>query len=323
MIVVVCVVGMVDVGMLKVNVVVCGNQCVMWQVVFDQFYKVNFDVDLKVSYVGEEVYKVQMFGWFVIDLFDVLSWNNGEWFVYFVKCGLIEDLGVDWQKNGWNDMYVFVKQLLMYGGKVYSLLFGYDVYGLFYCKDLFEKVGIYGELVDWLQFFDVCCKLKVVGIVLIVVVVCDVWMFVVWFDYFDLWINGYVFYQKLMVGDVVYIDLCVCVVYVVWKKLIDDKYFIDNVLFYDVDLLSLLIVNGQVVMMLMGIWYLVGLLSVVCNLIGFFCFLVIDVLVLFVEDGLVNVLIVFVKVYNKVDVWCFFVFMGQLVVNGEFVKGMG
>ncbi|MFP3561072.1 extracellular solute-binding protein, partial [Paraburkholderia sp. SIMBA_049] len=87
----------------------------------DQFHKANPDIDLKVSYVGEEAYKVQMSGWLATDPPDVLSWNNGERLAYFAKRGLIEDLSADWQKNGWNDTYAAVKQSSTYGGKLYSL----------------------------------------------------------------------------------------------------------------------------------------------------------------------------------------------------------
>ena len=65
-------------GTLHVTVSARGNQRSTWQNAFDEFKKANPDVDLKVSYVGEEAYKVQMSGWLATDPPDVLSWHNGE-----------------------------------------------------------------------------------------------------------------------------------------------------------------------------------------------------------------------------------------------------
>jgi len=237
--------------------------------------------------------------------------------------GLIEDLSADWQKNGWNDTYAAVKQSSTYGGKLYSLPLGYDAYGLFYRKDLFEKAGIHGEPADWTQFLDACRKLKAAGIAPIAVAARDAWTLAAWFDYLDLRINGYAFHQKLMAGDVAYTDPRVRAVYAAWKKLIDDKYFIDNALSYDVDSLSPLIVNGQAAMTLMGTWYSAGLLSATRNPISFFRFPVIDASVPLAEDGPVNVLIVPAKAHNKTDARRLLAFMGQPAVSGEFAKGMG
>lgn len=107
--------GAADAGTLKVNVAARGNQRATWQNTFEQFRKANPDIDLKVSYIGEEAFKVQMSGWLATDPPDVVSWNNGERLAYFAKRGLIEDLTPDWQKNGWNATYAAVKQSSTYG----------------------------------------------------------------------------------------------------------------------------------------------------------------------------------------------------------------
>jgi len=72
-------------------------------------------------------------------------------------------------------------------------------------------------------------------------------------------VNGYDFHQQLMAGDIAYTDPRVKHVYETWKTLIDDKYFIDNALSYDVDSISPLLVNGHAAMMLMGTFFSAGL----------------------------------------------------------------
>ncbi|TKC81722.1 extracellular solute-binding protein [Trinickia terrae] len=310
-------------GTLAVDVSARGSQRATWQNVFDQFRKANPDIDLKVTYVGEEAYKVQISGWLATDPPDVLSWHNGERMAYFAKRGLLEDLSADWQKNGWNQAYASVKQSSTYAGKQYSLPLGYDAYGFFYRKDLFQKAGIAGEPATWQQFLDDCKKLKAAGIAPIAVAARDSWTLAAWFDYLDLRINGYAFHQQLMAGDVAYTDPRVRNVYAAWKTLIDDKYFIDNALSYDVDSVGPLLVNGQAAMMLMGTFFSATLPASTHGSMGYFRFPVIDASVPMAEDGPVNVLVVPAKAKNKAEARRLIAFFGQPEINGELAQGWG
>ncbi|MBU6489399.1 MAG: extracellular solute-binding protein [Burkholderiales bacterium] len=310
-------------GTLNVTVSARGNQRATWKNAFGQFKKANPDVDLKVSYVGEEAYKVQLSGWLATDPPDMLSWHNGERMAYFAKRGLLEDLTSDWQKNGWNRTYASVKSSSTYAGKQYSLPLGTDAYGFFYRKDLFQKAGIAAEPTTWAQFLDDCRKLKAAGIAPIAVPARDAWTLAAWFDYLDLRVNGYDFHQQLMAGEIAYTDPRVRHVYDAWKTLIDDKYFIDNALSYDVDSISPLLVNGQAAMLLMGTFFSAGLPAATRNEMGYFRFPVVDASVPVAEDGPVNVLIVPAKAKNKADARRLLAFMGTAQINGELAKGWG
>src|ERR1700759_310243 len=140
-------------GPLKINVSARGNQRSTWQDAFDKFKKANPDVDLKVTYITEEAYKVQMSGWLATDPPDVVSWHDGERMAYYAPRGLLEDLSSDWSKNGWSQQYASVKEASTYKGKQYAAPLGYDAYGFFYRKDLFEKAGIKSEPKTWDEFF--------------------------------------------------------------------------------------------------------------------------------------------------------------------------
>ncbi|MEX3957584.1 ABC transporter substrate-binding protein [Trinickia sp. EG282A] len=318
-----CAVTSAIAGTLTVNVSARGSQRATWQNLFDQFRKANPDIDLKVTYVGEEAYKVQISGWLATDPPDVLSWHNGERMAYFAKRGLLQDLSSDWQKNGWDQTYASVKQSSTWAGKQYSVPLGTDAYGFFYRKDLFEKAGISGEPTTWDQFLDDCKKLKASGVAPIAVAARDSWTLAAWFDYLDLRINGYAFHQKLMAGDVPYTDARVRKVYETWKTLIDDKYFIDNALSYDVDSIGPLLVNGQAATMLMGTFFSAVLPEATRGEMGYFRFPIIDASVPVAEDGPVNVLVVPAKAKNKVDARRLLTFMGQPEINGELAKGWG
>ena len=313
----------VEAATLRVTVSARGNQRAVWQDAFDQFKKANPDVDLKVTYVGEEAYKVQMSGWLATDPPDVLSWHNGERMAYFAKRGLLDDLTADWQKDGWNQTYAAVKPPSTYAGKQYAAPLGYDSYGLFYRKDLFQKAGIAGEPKTWDEFLADCKKLKDAGIAPIAVPAKDSWTLAAWFDYLDLRINGYAFHEQLMAGEIPYTDARVRKVYATWKTLIDDKYFVDNALSYDVDSVSPLLVNGQAAMMLMGTFFSAGLPEATRDKMGYFRFPVIDASVPMAEDGPVNILMIPAKAANKKDAHRLLAFIAQPQINGELAKGWG
>jgi multiple sugar transport system substrate-binding protein len=312
-----------DAATLRVTVSARGSQRAVWQSAFDQFEKANPDVDLKVTYVGEEAYKVQMSGWLATDPPDVLSWHNGERMAYFAKRGLLDDLSADWQKDGWNQTYAAVKPPSTYAGKQYAAPLGYDSYGFFYRKDLFEKAGITSEPKTWDDFLADCKKLKEAGIAPIAVPAKDSWTLAAWFDYLDLRINGYAFHEQLMAGDIAYTDPRVRKVYATWKTLIDDKYFVDNALSYDVDSVSPLLVNGQAAMMLMGTFFSAGLPEATRDKMSYFRFPVIDSAVPMAEDGPVNILMIPAKAANKKDAHRLLAFIAQPEVNGELAKGWG
>jgi multiple sugar transport system substrate-binding protein len=313
----------VEAATLRVTVSARGNQRAVWQDAFDQFKKANPDVDLKVTYVGEEAYKVQMSGWLATDPPDVLSWHNGERMAYFAKRGLLDDLTADWQKDGWNQTYAAVKPPSTYAGKQYAAPLGYDSYGFFYRKDLFQKAGIAGEPKTWDEFLADCKKLKDAGIAPIAVPAKDSWTLAAWFDYLDLRINGYAFHEQLMAGEIPYTDARVRKVYATWKTLIDDKYFVDNALSYDVDSVSPLLVNGQAAMMLMGTFFSAGLPEATRDKMGYFRFPVIDASVPMAEDGPVNILMIPAKAANKKDAHRLLAFIAQPQINGELAKGWG
>ncbi|ALP68307.1 MULTISPECIES: ABC transporter substrate-binding protein [Paraburkholderia] len=312
-----------DAGQLNVNVSARGNQRSTWQDAFDKFKKANPDVDLKITYITEEAYKVQMGGWLATDPPDVVSWHDGERMAYYAKRGLLEDLSGDWAKNGWSQQYASVKEASTYNGKQYAAPLGYDAYGFFYRKDLFQKAGIKGEPKTWEEFLDACKKLKASGVAPIAVAARDSWTLAAWFDYLDLRINGNEFHQKLMAGEVPYTDPRVKKVYTTWKTLMDDHYYIDNALSYDLDSIGPFLANGKAAMMLMGTFFSAGIPSSVKDQIGFMRFPVIDPKVPMAEDGPVNVLLVPAKAKNKTDARRLLAFMETPEINADLARGWG
>jgi len=312
-----------DAATLNVNVSARGNQRSTWQDAFDKFKKANPDIDLKVTYITEETYKVQMSGWLATDPPDVVSWHDGERMAYYAQRGLLEDLSSDWSKNGWTQQYASVKEASTYKGKQYAAPLGYDAYGFFYRKDLFEKAGIKSEPKTWDELGAACKKLKGIGVAPIAVAARDSWTLAAWFDYLDLRINGNAFHQQLMAGEIPYTDQRVKKVYTTWKTLIDDHCFIDNALSYDLDSIAPFLVNGKAAMMLMGTFFSASFPESLKPEVGFFRFPVIDANVPMAEDGPVNVLLIPAKAKNKADARKLLAFMEQPQINADLAKGWG
>jgi multiple sugar transport system substrate-binding protein len=318
------VVSTAQAGTLAMNIAYKGaSQRAVWQQVVDEFKKAHPGIDVKVSFIDEEAYKVQLPGWLSTVAPDIVNWHDGERMAYYAQRGLFEDLTGDWQKNGWNDMYASTKEASSYKGKQYAAPTVYYSWGMFYRKDLFEKAGIKGEPKTWDEFLDAAKKLKAAGITPIAVAGRDAWTLAGWFDYLDLRLNGNAFHQKLMAGEIPYTDPRVKKVYTTWKQLIDDGYFINNSLSYDLDAVQPFLFQGKAAMMLMGTFFSASFPPSIKDQIGFFRFPVIDPNVPMAEDGPVNVLLIPAKAKNKADARKLLAFMETPKINSELAKGWG
>jgi len=316
--------GSAQAGTLAINVAFKGaSQRAVWQQVIDEFKKAHPGTDVNVSFIDEEAYKVQLPGWLSTVSPDIVNWHDGERMAYYAQRGLFEDLSGDWSKNGWNNTYASTKEASSYKGKQYAAPTVYYSWGMFYRKDLFQKVGIASEPKTWDEFLEACKKLKAAGISPIAVGGRDAWTLAGWFDYLDLRLNGNAFHQKLMAGEVPYTDPRVKKVYTTWKQLIDDGYFIDNSLSYDLDAAQPFLFQGKAAMMLMGTFITGGFPANVKPEMGYFQFPVIDPKVPTAEDGPVESLHIPSKAKNKADAHAFLAFVETPEIGAQLATGLG
>lgn len=316
--------GAVQAGTLAANIAFKGaNQRAVWEEVIAQFEKANPDVKVKVAFVEEEAYKVQLPAWLTTSAPDIVKWHEGERMAYYAERGLFEDLSGDWTKNGWDKDFTSLKAASSYKGKQYALPTDYFSWGVFYRKDLFEKAGINGEPRTWDEFMQAGRKLKAAGIAPIVVAGRDSWTLAAWFDYLDFRINGYDFHMKLMNGEVAYTDPRVKKVYAAWKTLIDEKFFVDNTLSYSLDSAQPLFNQGQAAMMLMGTFISAGIPAEIKQRTGYFQFPIIDPAVPVAEDGSAECLNIPAKAKNKADARRFLAFVGQPEISAKLAATFG
>jgi multiple sugar transport system substrate-binding protein len=316
--------GSAQAGTLAINIAFKGaSQRAVWQQVVDEFKKAHPGTDVNVSFIDEEAYKVQLPGWLTTVSPDIVNWHDGERMAYYAQRGLFEDLSPDWNKNGWNNTYASTKEASSYKGKQYAAPTVYYSWGMFYRKDLFQKVGITAEPKTWDEFLDACKKLKAAGITPIAVAGRDAWTLAGWFDYLDLRLNGNAFHQKLMAGEVSYTDPRVKKVYTTWKQLIDDGYFIDNSLSYDLDAAQPFLFQGKAAMMLMGTFITGGFPPAMKTEMGYFQFPIIDPNVPTAEDGPVESLHIPSKAKNKADAHAFLAFVETPEIGAQLATGLG
>lgn len=311
-------------GTLAVNIAYKGAvQRNVWQSTVDEFKKANPDVDVKVSFIEEEAYKVQLPGWLSTQAPDIINWHNGERMAFYASRGLLEDLSEDWKKNGWDSTYASTKEASSWQGKQYSAPTVYYSWGMFYRKDLFKKAGIASEPRTWDEFLEACKKLKAAGIAPVAVGGRDAWTLAGWFDYLDLRINGNAFHQQLMAGDVAYTDPRVKKVYTAWKSLIDNKVFIDNALSYDLDGAQPFLFQGKAAMMLMGTFIAKGFPAKLAPEMGYFQFPIIDAAVPTAEEGPTESIHIPAKARNKADAHRFIAFVGTPAISAKLAEGLG
>jgi multiple sugar transport system substrate-binding protein len=316
--------GSAQAATLTMNIAFKGaSQRAVWQQVIDEFKKAHPGTDVNVSFIDEEAYKVQLPGWLSTAPPDIVNWHDGERMAYYAQRGLFDDLTGDWNKNGWNSTYASTKEASSYKGKQYAAPTVYYSWGMFYRKDLFQKVGIADEPKTWDQFLDACKKLKAAGITPIAVAGRDAWTLAGWFDYLDLRLNGNAFHQKLMAGEVPYTDPRVKKVYTTWKQLIDAGYFIDNSLSYDLDSAQPFLFQGKAAMMLMGTFITGGFPASVKPEMGYFQFPIIDSKVPTAEDGPVESLHIPSKAKNKADAHAFLAFAETPEIGAQLATGLG
>jgi multiple sugar transport system substrate-binding protein len=316
--------GTAQADTLAINIAFKGaSQRAVWQQVIDEYRQAHPGTTVNVSFIDEEAYKVQLPGWLTTVAPDIVTWHDGERMAYYAKRGLFEDLSADWTKNGWDQMYASTKEASSYDGKQYAAPTVYYAWGMFYRKDLFSKVGIGAEPKTWDDFLADCKKLKAAGITPIAVGGRDAWTLAGWFDYLDLRLNGNAFHQKLMAGDVPYTDPRVKKVYLTWKQLLDDGYFIDNSLSYNLDAAQPFLFQGKAAMMLMGTFISGGFPASVKPEMGFFRFPIIDPKVPTAEDGPVESLHIPSNAKDKAAAHAFLKFVETPKIGAQLADGLG
>ena len=192
------------------------------------FEKAHPEVTVKVNHFDHEEYKVAIRNFLTAEAPDVALWFAGNRMKFFVDQGLFEDVSDLWEGAGsLSETHGSTKSSLTVDGKQYGAAYAYYQIGVYYRKDIFEKLGI-NEPKTWDEFLWVCAMLKNNDVEPIAIGTKYLWTAAAWFDYLNIRINGIDFHMRLMAGQESYEDMRLDDVFDHWKELVEPGYFLKD-----------------------------------------------------------------------------------------------
>jgi multiple sugar transport system substrate-binding protein len=206
-----------------------GIQRSMYTAFAKDFEAANPSIEVEVLFRSDSEYKTDLVKWFAKGSGpDILNWQGGERLYQYVRDGYVKDISDFWQQNNLEDVFSDgAKGAISYDGKRFAIPISYYQWGFYYRESLFQKHNL-SPPNTWQEFLDVCAALKAAGITPITIGAEFKWPTAAWFDYINLRINGLTFHQSLLKGEIPYTDPRVREVFVIWKNLLDQDFFVDR-----------------------------------------------------------------------------------------------
>jgi multiple sugar transport system substrate-binding protein len=192
-----------------------------------QFQKENPGINVIANNGDREAHKSAIRNFLTADAPDITSWYPGNRMRPFVKAGLFEDVSDVWEKNGFNEDLAAIRPTMTIGGKQWGVPYSYYQWGVYYRKDIFEKLGV-DEPSNWAEFLAACETLKSNGITPITIGTRYLWTAAGVFDYINLRTNGYDVHNQLTAGKIKYTDPRIRKTFEYWAELVNKDYFLEN-----------------------------------------------------------------------------------------------
>ena len=195
----------------------------------EAFKKENPDVNVTVNINDREAHKTAIRNFLSADAPDITAWYPGNRMAPFVNAGQFEDISDLWASDpNLSTSFEAIKPTMTMDGKQWGVPYSYYQWGVYYRKDLFDKVGIEGEPKTFDELLAACDKLKEAGITPFTIGTKFLWTAAGVFDYLNLRTNGYEFHNDLTAGKVKYTDPKVKATFENWKTMMDRCSFVDN-----------------------------------------------------------------------------------------------
>ena len=192
-----------------------------------KFQKENPDINVIANNGDREEHKAAIRNFLIADAPDVTSWYPGNRMRPFVKAGLFEDVSDVWDENNFHEDLAAIKPTMTIGGRQWGVPYSYYQWGVYYRKDIFDKLGLF-EPNTWVQFKYICETLKKNGIAPITIGTRYLWTAAGVFDYINLRTNGYKVHNDLTAGKIKYTDPRIRKTFEYWAELVNAGYFIEN-----------------------------------------------------------------------------------------------
>ncbi len=295
-----------------------------FEMVIKEFEKANPDVKVKWNLFDHEGYKTSIRNFLSAKAPDVAAWYAGNRMAPFVKAGLFEDVSDIWESAGYNKTLAATAPSMTIDNKKWGVPYTYYQWGVYYRKDIFEKLGI-AVPTTWNEFLAASAKLKKNGVTPITIGTKYLWTAAGVFDYLNLRVNGYQFHNDLTAGKVKYTDSRIQVVFDRWDELVKPGYFIENHVTYSWQEALAPMVQGKAAMYVMGNFAVAPLKQAGLNdsTLGFFQFPEITPGLPKAEEAPTDTFHIPAKAKNKADARRFLAFLAQPEIQTKWNKILG
>lgn len=295
-----------------------------FQKVIDGFEAENPDVTVTWNLFDHEGYKSSIRDFLSDDAPDLATWYAGNRMLPYVKAGLFEPVDDVWNENGLNESLGPAAGAMTFDGTKWGIPYTYYQWGVYYRKDLFEKLGI-GVPKTWDEFKAAGATLNENGIKPITIGTKFLWTTGAVFDYLNLRTNGYDFHMALTQGQIPWTDDRVRATMANWKELLDAGFWIDNHSTYSWQEALAPMVNGEAAMYVVGNFAVAPLrdAGLTDDQLGFFRFPVINPDVPLAEEAPTDTVHIPANARNKKDARKFLAYLARADVQTEINKTLG
>ncbi|MCG7588549.1 ABC transporter substrate-binding protein, partial [Photobacterium sp. OFAV2-7] len=286
--------------------------------IIEMFEKENPDITVKYNLYDKEGYKTTIRNWLVTSPPDVVFWYAGNRMKAFVDRGLFEDVSDLWTENNMHQDFATAAPAMTIDNKQWGVPFTYYQWGIYYRKDIFDKLGI-STPKTWDEFLAACEKLKSNNVTPVTIGTKYLWTAAGWFDYLNLRTNGLQFHIDLMDGKIPYTDERVKNTFIAWKELIDKDYFLENHAGYSWQEAQPFLYRGEAAMYLIGNFIVPNFPQELDGKIAFMQFPIINSDVGIAEDAPMDTIHIPSKAKNKEEARKFLAFIArpenQTIIN--------
>ncbi len=292
--------------------------------VIAEFEAANPDIKVKWNLFDHEGYKTSIRNFLTAEAPDVAAWYAGNRMAPFVNAGLFEDVTDVWEENGLNEDLASAAAAMTIDGKKWGVPYTYYQWGIYYRKDIFEKMSI-APPKTWEELLAACKTLKEGGVTPFTIGTKYLWTAAGWFDYLDLRVNGYEFHNDLTAGKVKYTDPKVQAVFDRWDEIVKPGYIIENHASYSWQEALAPMVQGDAAMYVMGNFAVAPLreAGLTDDQLGFFQFPLITPGVPMAEDAPTDTFHIPSNAKNKEDARKFLAFLASADTQSMVNKILG
>ncbi|WOC16839.1 ABC transporter substrate-binding protein [Pseudochrobactrum sp. MP213Fo] len=294
-----------------------------FQVAVDGFEKENPDIKVTLNVFDNEAYKTAIRNFLSAESPDLATWFAGNRMLPYVNSGLFAPIDDVWAENDMGNTLKASESSVTFDGHQWAIPYTYYQWGVYYRKDIFEKLGI-AVPTNWEEFKAAGEKLKENGITPVSIGTKFQWTAAGWFDYLNLRTNGYDFHMAVTRGEIPWTDERIRKTMANWEELIKADFFLKNHAAYSWQEALPALVNGDAGMYLMGNFIVAPLQEAGLDneKLGFFQFPSIDASIAMAEDAPANTLHLAANARNVEEAKKFLAYIARADVQTDINKIM-